>query len=86
MGGEAAAPSGRPPQLDGAGQQQPKKNQPNRPSNQAGMKLLERLTDVLEFMRKGSAPRDTFKAPRYNGQGDVEYFLDQSQEVVEANN
>ena len=84
-GGEAAAPPGGPPQLDGAAQQQ-ERNQPSRPGNQADMNLWERLADVLERMRQGPAPRDAFKAPKYNGQGDMEYFLDQFHEVAEANN
>ena len=42
-GREAAAPPG-----DEAAQQQPLRNQPNCPGNQAGINLLERLTDTLE--------------------------------------
>ena len=63
-GGGAAVPPGGPPQRDGAAQPHPERNQPNRQGNQAGMNLLERLTDVLERMRQGLMQRDVFKAPK----------------------
>lgn len=49
--------------------------------------VLGRLTDVLERMWQDPRPRvgDTFKAPSYDGQGNVEYFIRQFGEVAAAN-
>ena len=49
--------------------------------------LLGRLTDILEGIRveQRAGPRDTFKAPQYRGEGDVEYFIQQFTQVATAN-
>ena len=50
------------------------------------------LADVLQRMHEAPGPavgaghgRDPFKAPQYDGQGDVEYFIQQFMEVADAN-
>ena len=47
---------------------------------------LNRLADVLErlWAERGTA-REQFKAPQYDGRGDVEYFIQHFQEVAMAN-
>ena len=48
---------------------------------------LGRLADILERMWTAPGPmqREPFKAPQYNGHGDVEYFIQHYQEVALAN-
>ena len=67
-----------PPNLPGQAQQ---------PPLQAGADLLERLTDALvRIGERDRAPqRGAYKAPKFYGTGDVEYFLDQFMEVADAN-
>ena len=65
---------------------QPGAQQQSPVGEQAGLDVLARLANALE--RRGGrnrAPAPAFKAPKYNGTGDVEYFLDQFSEVAEAN-
>ena len=59
--------------------------QPPQPDGEpAGLDVLARLANALE--RIGGRDRaPVFKAPKYNGTGDIEYFLDQFNEVAEAN-
>ena len=54
------------------------------PPPATAVNLLARLTQALERIGE-RAPRATFKSPKYDGTGDVEYFLDQFHEVAEAN-
>ena len=48
----------------------------------------DRLTEVLERLAGRPVlppPVQQFRAPQYNGQGDVEYFISRFEEVTEAN-
>lgn len=60
--------------------------------DRAGTANMDRLTEVLERLVAGATahqpppPRDEFKAPRFEGTGDVEYFITQFLEVAGANN
>ena len=65
----------------------PSRTEPNQPlaENQAGMNLLAKLTNTLECVRDRPVEHDTSKAPKYDRQSNVEYFLDQFYEVAEAN-
>jgi len=46
----------------------------------------ERLADALErIAARPAGPGQLFKAPQYDGKGDVEYFILRFEEVVEAN-
>ena len=47
------------------------------------MDVLARLVNALEAIG-GRERAPTYKAPKFNGLGDVEYFLDQFHEVAEA--
>ena len=52
--------------------------------------LLGRLTEVLERMwtapqRPQAAPAANFKTPQCDGQGDIEYFIQQFTDVSDAN-
>jgi hypothetical protein len=48
--------------------------------------LLDRLTTAIELLSQQPArPRKDFKTPSYNGQGDVELFINQFEEVTDAN-
>ena len=49
--------------------------------------VLDRLADVLEgiHINQRNQPRNSFKPPQYRGEGDVELFIQQFQEVAEAN-
>ena len=46
---------------------------------------VNRLAELLEGALQMNAPRDRFKAPRYDGKGDVELFIAQFQEIAQAN-
>ena len=46
---------------------------------------IGRLAEILEGAIQMQAPRDRFKAPRYDGKGDVELFLTQFHDVANAN-
>ena len=76
------------PAGDGAGGPPPAANPPGDqqavPQPPAADNLLARLTQALERIGE-RAPRATSKAPKYDGTGDVEYFLDQFHEVAETN-
>ena len=49
--------------------------------------MLGRLTDILERMWDAPRPeaRPHFKAPQYEGSGDIDYFIQQFQDVALAN-
>ena len=49
--------------------------------------VLDRLADVLEgiHLNQRNQPRNQFKPPQFGGEGDVELFIRQFQEVAEAN-
>lgn len=55
--------------------------------NAVEAEVLHRLTNVLEEMRtEGRRPGPPqFKAPEFDGSGDVEYFIQQFEDVVMAN-
>ena len=53
--------------------------------NDANIDLMTRLTVILERLVELQAPREVFKAPKYNGSGDIEYYIDQFLEVANAN-
>ena len=95
MPAEDAGEGGPPPQIDaqqpadgGAGDPLPAINLPGdqhaAPPPLAADNFLARLTQALERIGE-RAPWATFKAPKYVGTGDVEYFLDQFHEVAETN-
>ena len=92
---ENAGEGGHPPQVEAqqladgrAGEPPPAANprgdQQAAPQPPAADNLLARLTQALERIGE-RAPRATFKAPKYDGVGDVEYFLNQFHKVAEAN-
>ena len=93
--GEAQQPAEANPALgDGAAQGPQAPADPGQPGaqqqppvgEQAGLDVLARLANALERIGgRDRAPAPVFKAPKYNGTGDVEYFLDQFTEVAEAN-
>ena len=60
-------------------------NQAGAQDNQARMELFGRLTDTLERVGNGQPRRDSYKASKYEGLGDLEYFIDQFLDVAEAN-
>ena len=48
----------------------------------------DRFADVLERLTGRPmlpAPGPQFKAPKYNGQGDIEYFISRFEEITDAN-
>ena len=47
--------------------------------------ILDRLMEALERLALPQAPTPCFKAPRYDGTGDVETFIQQFRDVVGAN-
>lgn len=49
--------------------------------------VLNRMADFLEIIHvnQHNQPRNSFKPPQYKGEGDVELFIQQFQEVAEAN-
>ena len=49
--------------------------------------VLNRLADVLEgiHINQRNQPRTNFKPPQFGGEGDVELFIQQFQEVAGAN-
>ena len=49
--------------------------------------VLDRLADVLEgiHVNQRNQPRNSFKPPQFGGEGDVELFIQQFQEVAGAN-
>ena len=71
------------PAEDGAAVQDAAPAQPAAPPP-AGMDVLARLANALEAIG-GRDRAPTYKAPKFHGLGDVEYFLDQFHEVAEAN-
>ena len=54
---------------------------------EAQPEVLDRLADVLEgiHLNQRNQPRNQFKPPQFGGEGDVELFIRQFQEVAEAN-
>ena len=89
-GGVQNVDGGPPPNLQAQAQQPPPPQNPGQaqqPPPQAGANLLERLTDALvRIGEQDRAPqRGAYKAPKFNGIGEVEYFLDQFMEVADAN-
>ena len=46
--------------------------------------VLDRLMEVLEWLAIPQAPTPHFKAPRYDGTGDVETFIRQFSDVLVA--
>ena len=80
---QPARDGGPPANNDGQAQQPGPPQQPA--GNAAGVDLLARLTNVLERMGGGQPLRPGFKAPKFDGSGDVEYFIDQFTEVAVGN-
>ena len=51
---------------------------------------MDRLAEVLELLMTqqrapAPAPRENYKAPKFSGTGDVDYFISQFEEVSYAN-
>ena len=94
-GGDEPPPADALPAIDGEAAQgpqapmapgQPGAQQQPPAGEQAGLDVLARLANALERIGgREWSPAPAFKAPKYNGTGDVEYFLDQFNEVAEAN-
>ena len=62
--------------------------EPTEPTGEATGEAFGRLADILERMWTDRGPavtREHFKAPQFDGQGDVEYLIQHFQEVAEAN-
>ena len=60
-------------------------NQAGAQDNQARMELFGRLPDALERLGNGQPRRESYKTPKYEESGALEYFIDQFLDVAEAN-